>query len=45
MLVEVYGACFPDGPGGLKSLEYQDGGIISQVSFLFYTSKICHSLG
>eukprot|EP00794_Sanderia_malayensis_P020418 gene20418-22431_t len=31
MLVEVYGSCVPDGPGGLKNLEYNDTGLISQV--------------
>ena len=31
MLVEVYGSCVPDGQGGLKNLEYEIGGIISQV--------------
>ena len=36
MLVEVYGSCVPDGPGGLKNLEYETtGGIISQVGMIF----------
>lgn len=32
MLVEVYGSCVPDGPGGLKKLEYERTGIFNQVS-------------
>ena len=31
MLVEAYGSCVQDGPGGLKTLEYQNNDLISQV--------------
>ena len=38
MLVEVYGTSVPDGPGGLKNLEYSDGGFINQarISIIVY---------
>ena len=37
LLVEVYGSCIPDGAGGLKSLEYENAGILSQVNWLLYS--------
>ena len=36
MLVEVYGSCVPDGPGGLNNLEYENAGILSQVNWRLY---------
>eukprot|EP00795_Rhopilema_esculentum_P003345 gene3345-1694_t len=45
MLVEVFGSCVQDGPGGLKTLEYQNNDLISQVSALACQSinKILYS--